>query len=233
MNLHEILMAVKIAENSINPADFVQKNNIPSIMQNYGINSETQIEKMQEEIAENACILGYSRINLLQNKCVRRTVYGVTATVNEDGTITLNGTATRDIIMYNDIATGATSAETLPFVRHYRAGKYILSGGLGTRARLQYCRYNSGSDIAVLGYEGLITDDGAVPYNCIRLMITNGSTFNNETVSPMLAYSDTTVESYVPYTPNVAEYIANLEARITALETANQTAVNTIQEENK
>ncbi|MDE6789189.1 MAG: hypothetical protein K2J47_07720, partial [Ruminococcus sp.] len=44
------------------------------------------------------------------------------------------------------------------------------------------------------------------------------------TIYPMIRSAEITDDTYEPYRPSVAEYIANLEERITALESMNLTA---------
>lgn len=120
--------------------------------------------------------------NLLPNNATSQTSNGVTFTVNADGSITANGTATQLI--------GRNISPTLNL-----SGTYTLSG----------CPKNGGIDSYQLDSSGAYPDtgngntftiDGSLQ---IRIRIASGYTCNNLTFYPQLELGSTAT-SYEPYT---------------------------------
>lgn len=122
--------------------------------------------------------------NLLpKTKRASSTTNGVQITVNDDGTILLNGTASANIIIGFP-----TNPETLDFPN----GEYVLSGGVA-------------SNIYITLYDG--TDNTGIRRSCFatpvsftltsghiyapRLVMQSGATANNVTIYPMLRASNT------------------------------------------
>ena len=248
MNLHEILMTAKIAENAINSgisadfADYYTKSETDGLLaekvdsaDGMGLseNSFTNAEKSKlsgltnyddsevradiagtaEQTAVNRSTLGYQSKNLLKNTATTTTLNGVTFTVNDDGSVTADGTAT------------ALCTFTISNVSADLQGKTLLLSGCPSGGNYQtgYALIiDKASDSRTVGYDTGNGAEIAVPDEAcrVRIVIRSSVTVNNLTFKPMLRYAEISDDTYEPYKPSVAEYLASLEARITALENA-------------
>ena len=180
-------------------------------LENYDANVKAEIAEVSSQAAINKSTLGYQRKNLLKNTAVSKTINGVTFTVNKDGSVTVNGTANNtasfDICTLNDLEVGK---------------KYTLSGcPNGGNSSNTYRLY--GLDTNQWEFAGSDVGNGntftAIRNPCVfRIAIYSGYTAENLTFFPMLRYAEITDDTYEPYRPSVAEYIASLEERISALE---------------
>ncbi|MDE5564584.1 MAG: hypothetical protein K2I93_05465, partial [Oscillospiraceae bacterium] len=162
--------------------------------------------------------LGYQRKNLLKNTAVTKTQEGVTFTVNNDGSVTVNGTAT------------SSTWFTLSNSNKIFAGRYKLTSGIvGYGDNLMVViapKTVIGSVIlnSTQGAKELSSMDGL--FYAIR--IKNGFTADNITIYPMLRYANITDDTYEPYKPSVQEQIDALISRISVLESS-QTDIVTSQ----
>ena len=128
-------------------------------------------------------------INLLENTTKTQTVNGVTFTVNEDGTVTANGTATNASYI---------NVNTFSFVKDI---DYILSGCPNGGSNSSYKM-----DVLNASKEGLADDygkGGAIKVGTnqtgiIRIRIANGYKANNLIFKPKLE-KGTVATSYSPY----------------------------------
>ena len=160
---------------------------------------------IKSEAALSRSTLGYQRNNLLKNTAVSQTKNGVTFTVNEDGSVTANGTATSNAIF------------TLSEIELTVGNKYTLSGcpegGSSTAFKLY------GLDTTNWAGEGNDYGDGDTFTNKrspvqYRIVIYAGYTADNLTFCPMLRYAEITDDTYEPYKLSVEERLAALEAAI-------------------
>lgn len=118
---------------------------------------------------------------------------GVTFTVNNDGTILVNGTATggnANIKLYGNYQ----EQNQLKF-----PGKYLYGGTTNVWLR---ALNNHGGNYSLLGNdtgEGVEIDTTTYDIGYIELTIKNGTTVNNATIKPMILNSldDTTYEPYI------------------------------------
>ncbi len=128
--------------------------------------------------------------------------------MNEDKSVTLNGTAT------------SSTWFKLSTDNKISAGMYKITSGIdGYGTSIRVCI----SPTTVVGDIVLDSTQGAKELNSMdgliyAIRIQSGYTFDNVTVYPMLRYAEITDDTYEPYRPSVAEYIASLEERIAALE---------------
>ncbi|MBQ4095707.1 MAG: hypothetical protein IJC65_04685 [Oscillospiraceae bacterium] len=128
--------------------------------------------------------------NLLKNTATTQTVNGVTFTVNSDGSITANGTATASF----SIALGKDII--LP------AGDYIVSGGKEKNARIEFRATKpdgsttGGNDVGS-GVNVTITDD--VVSSKVTLVVISATVFNNYTFQPMIRLASVSDGTYEPY----------------------------------
>ena len=160
-----------------------------------GSNISETFSAVKNDIAVNKTTLGYQCKNLLKNNAVTKTINGVTFTVNSDGTITANGTATNRIIFL--VGTAYIS----------QTGNYTYtgtpSGGAASTYSMNYRNSNVYKD-ADTG-NGITTQfEGGKTYEAV-IDIRSGVTISNLTFSPMLRDADIKDDTYEPYKESVDE----------------------------
>ena len=152
-----------------------------------------KINAHANDIAINRTTLGTQCKNLLKNTAVTKTVNGVTFTVNSDGTITANGTATNRIIFLVGTA----------YISQTRNYTYTgtPSGGASSTYSMNY-RNSNAYKTADTG-NGITTQfEGGKTYEAV-IDIRSGVTISNLTFSPMLRDADITDDTYEPYKENM------------------------------
>lgn len=170
--------------------------------------ASTTATAAQSEAAINRSTLGCQGKNLLNVTATSQTINGITFTVNDDKSITVNGTATADA----EISLRIISLE--PNVNYYLSG--CPQGGATTT----YHIYSLWIDDYSSG--GWDTGSGKIIKNStesarkiqFRCRIMSGTTVDNLTFYPMLRYAEITDDTYEPYKESV-------DARLTALESLN------------
>lgn len=162
----------------------------------------------QSEAAINRTTLGFQRKNWLKNTATSQTVNGITFTINDDKSITANGTATA--------FTALNICTNVPI----KDGEYIYTcapkGGSEATYRAIIRAYDSNNSAVTetltetgKGIKITITNGSYV--NAI-IRISSGTTVDNLTFYPMLRCAEITDDTYEPYAESVDE-------RLTALET--------------
>lgn len=125
-----------------------------------------------------------------------QTTSGVTFTVNDDGSVTMNGTATANI-SWDYSADAPVRLD----------GDYIISGlngGSASTWRFQYATKNAEGTQSAWAYVNIdeqtrpFTD--AVSIFRFRILIASGTTLDNVTVYPMIRRADDPGPTYTPYT---------------------------------
>lgn len=145
--------------------------------------------------------------NLLRTSASSQTVNGITFTVNTDGSIVANGTATANaqLTLWNR----ASNSWYLP------TGSYTLSGGASGGSSSTYelaiNKTSGSSSVAVAkdyGDGGTFTvSDETEPYGAY-IIIRSGQAVNNLTFYPMLRNASIQDDTYVPYGMTNAELTA-------------------------
>lgn len=142
------------------------------------------------------------------------TINGITWTVNDDGTVTANGTATKESAFNVVNPYGVKARKTLELNQ-----KYVLSDGTSDKAKTytQFVRFNASTntyDYAISSRAGYNTwtasDKNLLSYG-ISLIVANGATVNNVTFKPMLEIG-TVSHEYQPTTlsnPTLKEQIGS------------------------
>lgn len=132
--------------------------------------------------------------NLLQNKASSVTKQGLTYTVNENGSVSVSGTAIANSYLELSVAKTFASAT-------------IMSG----------CPSNTGLTIDVITPSQTYVDSGSgvvIPANAtitaIRLRVANGTSVTNATFYPMLRHASIIDDTYVPYGMSNAELTAKI-----------------------
>jgi len=157
------------------------------------------------------------RKNLLQNTATSQTINGVTFTVNADGSVTCNGTAT-------DTARINVSAEPSIF------NDVILTGCPvgGDWFTFQFDILQATSPHSVLYRDvgsGVRVDTGNIEVYC-RIRIASGYTCDNLTFYPMIRKASFTDDTYEPYIENT-----DLDVTLPALPTLTGTNVLSVDTE--
>lgn len=158
-------------------------------------------------VALNRQTLGYSKKNLLKTTATSTTNNGVTFTVNEDGSVTVNGTATS--VIYFDIMNEKAISK----------GKYIISGCPSNGSYNTYSFYvydlvngiNLGRDYGE-GREINLVD--TVQRAKATFMIAKGTTVENLTLYPMIRSADITDGTYEPYVDDVDTRLQKIDDSI-------------------
>ena len=128
--------------------------------------------------------------NLLKNNLTSKTADGLTFAVNDDGSVTVNGTSTRSNAFQNLNYGGAGTLAVPP-------GRYILSGG-SKNVRVQV----SAPDIIATAGETEVEFEipEGVTTSWMRLQVQNaGTVVENETVYPMVRQVEEKDPEYAPY----------------------------------
>ena len=212
----------KISGKGLSTEDFTaaEKQKLAGL-ENYSDNEiRAEAAGMAEKIALNRSTLGYQRKNLLKNTAVSQTINGVAFTVNEDGSVTVNGTATQTFTFLIN-----SWSDTIPdFLR----GSKLTVSGCPDGGQLDSYRiavHIKTSDTSA--WAGIGADIGnGVTFNFndthkiarVVISVNSGVAFNNLTFYPMLRYAEITDETYEPYKPSVEERLAILEEKFAALE---------------
>ena len=202
MNLHDVYLATQLAgKNCSHIAD--------------------SVKDAQDNIAINACTLGYTRKNALKVTASTVNTGGITMTVNPDGTLTLSGTAAARTVIPITPMSNRNPISDLP-------AKFILSGGdqmLGVECCIGVeISTNAGSGYIASFYDGdngRLVDLSAYPtakYWYAYMRIYEGVNVDGITIYPMIRPSDISNADFESYKPSVTDYISNLEKRIAALE---------------
>lgn len=126
---------------------------------------------------------------------------GITATINSNGSITLNGTATRSIWALLYTSSGSGNNNMFKGLRVFTNIKYNGSDKYG-ELYMAYCRNNDGTqETWRSNNNGDLIPDGNGEPCWVRLHITSGATFDNETFFIMLTDDDAGAvnDELIPY----------------------------------
>lgn len=126
---------------------------------------------------------------------------GITATINSNGSITLNGTATRSIWIMLYTTYGSGNNNMFKGLRVFTNLKYNGSDKYG-ELYMAYCRNNDETqETWRSNNNGDLIPDGNGEPCWVRLHITSGATFDNETFFIMLTDDDTGAvnDELIPY----------------------------------
>lgn len=162
--------------------------------------------EMSVDVGGNSTQIQYEGYNLLPNTAISQTTHGVTVTVNDDKSITLNGTSDFNI----EIAIGTV---TLP------AGTYRFSGLTGSTADYAYINFQGITNVFSDEVNYTLSEEKTTN---ARLLLFNGKTYNNLTIYPMIIKGSTS-KPYEPYVgnepspnPTYKQDINNVEGNVVA-----------------
>lgn len=139
---------------------------------------------------------GYVGKNLLENKATSQTINGVTFTVNDDKSITVNGTATANVT-YRLVSNGETAL-------YLDSVSYTLSVGVAVPQGTYFTMVApQGTNRDISGGWSRVTfapTANTLVYE-VRYWIPSGTVISNLTLYPMLRYASITDDTYEPYIP--------------------------------
>lgn len=121
--------------------------------------------------------------------------------MNEDKSVTVNGTATAST--WFKLSTG----------NKISAGRYVMTSGvdIGSSVRVVLSPTTAIGDVVISSDQSakeLAAQSGLI----YAIRVQSGTTMDNVTVYPMLRSADITDDTYEPYKPSVEERLAALEA---------------------
>ena len=174
--------------------------NLSPINENKDVVTKEYVDPVKSLAALNRTTLGTQCKNLLKNNAVTKTVNGITFTVNDDKSVTLNGTSTAQADFYLRGAWGSTS-EIL------QKNKYIASIGVSQLSTfngvVMHCINNTTSiGSPSCNYPSLAVNSAIT---AVYISVSKGYTFSNYKLYPMIRYADITDDTYEPYQPSVQE----------------------------
>ncbi|MBQ4247354.1 MAG: hypothetical protein II703_02050 [Ruminococcus sp.] len=199
-----------------------------------------------DQIFRNKNDMGADRANIFKPKFTEKEYYGLTVTVNDDTTVTINGMKPGS--GYDEIS---LSGELNPWLdpvpkKHLADGNYILyvegdfdnDNDCGVSV-MKYNRFPDGGFVQ----EGIahrwanqsqqaftIARDQECPYNCIYLYVKQGVQFNNKTAKISIRYpSSGSADTWQPYSPTLQEQIDQLKEQLSG--GYNETQSDTITDE--
>ena len=145
--------------------------------------------------------------NLIPPKAASETINGVTCTVNADGSLTLNGTATATTTFRVSDFALCPGVYTISSGKILNQGDNLILRKQSQEVWLNYAGHASPSQTKLIGYKGMVR---------VYLNLKEGSTYTNLTIYPQLeAGSEAT--SYKPYrgetiTPDEVELYGDAHA---------------------
>jgi hypothetical protein len=127
-----------------------------------------------------------------------KTTNGITYTVNADGSVTANGTATANNVFYLVSASASALAN-----KGIASGTYVLSGAPSTSTSSNYyiqAQINGDTWVTATASGATINYNATAGGNdLIRLYVVSGAVLNNVTFKPMLRLASVTDATYEPY----------------------------------
>lgn len=181
-------------------ANYVDYDNAVELFTEVG-NKRKASESMQESLLKST--VGWTGKNLLKNTASSQTINGVTFTVNADGSVTTNGTAT------TEDATFIIFQGTIPPFNGFVLNGCPLGGALSkyligyTKKTSPYTIYglDTGNGVTISIPSGHENDD-----YFIYIRIKNGQTVDGLTFYPMVRDASITDDTYEPYHPPVSDW---------------------------
>lgn len=147
------------------------------------------------EVIEDSVEIQDTGKNLLPNTAITQTINGITFTKNNDGSIKINGTATRNTI-FNICSNGELVL---------KAGNYILSSTNNIPSNVYLTINNNGADIKSVtngNSEIFILNNESVNAKTY-LYINNGTTISNLIIYPMISIEGGAYEPYKSVTKTI------------------------------
>lgn len=181
-------------------------------------NAKTYAEQAKtvsgEQVALNQQTLGYTKKNLLKNTATTKTAYGITVTDNDDGSVTLNGTATAN--------PSFTIGKFIPVPNKayiFTANNEVPYSGFWNN----YCYIYNIDGVSAWKHDGIASDGTHVPYEftpttdneiTCQIYVAKGTTVENLTFYPMIRSAEITDGTYEPYVDDVDTRLKDVETEL-------------------
>ena len=156
------------------------------------------VDPIKSQAAINRTTLGTQCKNLLKNTAKTSTKSGVTFTVNDDKSVTANGTNST-----------SNYANIIVFKGELEAGTYTLTGAVSDAFRIRLGMGTSadgyGSYVGVdrgNGYTFTVAEKALYTVTC---QVESGKTASNVIFKPMLRYADIMDDTYEEYKPSLID----------------------------
>lgn len=152
-----------------------------------GTPSPSNIRPISGYTQEDVTVVGKNRLEV---SATSQTINGVTFTVNSDGTILADGTATAEIRL------------VLSTLSNLQNGNYIFSGcpsGGGVSTYYLQLVKSPAPSIIDVGNGNTFEKGSSYTVNNIRIIINNGVTVNNLLFKPMIRLATDTDSTFEPY----------------------------------
>ena len=160
----------------------------PEIDDTLDVESTNPIQNQAVANPIEAIVNVYGSKNLLPNNATTQTLNGITFTVNSDGSITANGTATSQAVIY------VTQSLSLP------QSTYVLSGCPSDGGANTYYMVAKNRNVWLFPSD---VGDGAIlvntPITDVAISIRASYTANNVVFKPMIRDARIQDDTYVPY----------------------------------
>lgn len=129
--------------------------------------------------------------NLLKNTATSRTINGVTFTVNEDGSVTVNGTATSyaDFYFFGSWDSSKVVIPSDEYIVTCYGNKSVDFNGVYNTS-IKFCVYRSTFDKPITFSSEL---------SAVYIHVDEGVTVSNETIYPMIRLASIADDTYEPY----------------------------------
>lgn len=170
--------------------------------------NSTVIQTLTNEVKDMNNVLGAK--NILLNTATTQTKNGITFTVNDDGSVTCNGTASENAVIY--ISQHPTLAE----------GNYILSGCPSGGASSTYeiiARRSDSTNIRDNGDGAEFTLSSSFTISWIQIVIRSGTTVSDLTFYPMIRLASIEDDTYEPYAKTNQQLTEDVEENSTQIQT--------------
>lgn len=193
-NIEELQENLSDAQQEINALKTIQ-NALPTIdgegenLTLKGTAENTTFKKF--EICGNSSQESREGYNKLQNTLVSSTENGITSTANSDGSVTLNGTATKNTSV--EISNKQITLEDETYT-YYLKGKTTGFNFFITKSDDETYEILSSADTSIKKSVNL----GAITIKNVKVYVMSGTTLNNLTVYPMI-YEGTEEKEYEAY----------------------------------
>ena len=159
---------------------------------------DDRITQNKSDIAVNKTTLGYQCKNLLKNTASTKTVSGITFTVNDDKSVTANGTNST-----------SNYANIIVFKRELEVGTYTLTGAISDAFRIRLGMGTSADGYGIYvgvdkgnGYTFTVAEKALYTVTC---QVESGKTASNVIFKPMIRDAEITDDTYEPYQPSLVE----------------------------
>ena len=199
-------------------ATFIYNNQYHLIAIDRDAELTENIADVRNDMAINHTTIGYQCKNLLnlKSRVGTYTQNGLTFVINDDGSVTVNGTANANSFFY--LIQKNSALGNLIYGKEVKLTGCPEGGSASTYSLRSLSVDGSSGAVADLGEGRVFTYTNTEKSASIYIAISNGMTVTDLTFYPMLKYAEIIDDTFETYKPTLMEQIEELRARIAALE---------------